>query len=118
MFRKTKKQIEDLSRKVKALDKDNYKLFSHIRELERDISNLREYRELDRRVLYCHDCQRYPATDELAIMDASVAAVIEYAQKRAMEESDGDIEKYFIAFDYHCKDIAKHIYERTEGSNP
>ena len=50
--------------------------------------------------------------------DASVAVVIEYAQKRAMEESDGDIKKYFIAFDYHCKDITKRIYERTEGSNP
>ena len=53
--------------------------------------------------------------------DASVAAVIEYAQKRAMEESEGDVDKYFAAFDYHCKDIAKRIYERTlesKGSNP
>ena len=42
-------------------------------------------------------------------MEASVAAVIEYAHKRAMEEYDGDIENYFIAFDYHCKDIVKRI---------
>ena len=42
-------------------------------------------------------------------MEASVAAVIEYAHKRAMEECDGDIENYFIAFDYHCKDIVKRI---------
>lgn len=42
-------------------------------------------------------------------MDASVAAVIEYAHKRAMEESEGDVDKYFVAFDYHCKDIVKRI---------
>lgn len=42
-------------------------------------------------------------------MDASVAAVLKYAHKRAMEEYDGDIENYFIAFDYHCKDIVKRI---------
>jgi len=42
-------------------------------------------------------------------MDASVAAVIEYANKRAMEEYDGNIENYFIAFDYHGKDIVKRI---------
>ncbi|MFA5744382.1 MAG: hypothetical protein WC936_06230 [Candidatus Nanoarchaeia archaeon] len=46
-------------------------------------------------------------------MDDSITAIIKYAHKRAMEESDGDIEKYFIAFDYHCKDIVKRIYERT-----
>ena len=65
MFGKIKKQIEDLSRKVKALDKDNYNLFGHIHQLEGDISILKKYREQDRRVLYCHECQRYPATDEL-----------------------------------------------------
>ena len=42
-------------------------------------------------------------------MEASVAAVIEYANKRAMEEYDGNIENYFIAFDYHGKDIVKRI---------
>jgi Zn finger protein HypA/HybF involved in hydrogenase expression len=52
MFGKTKKQIEELSRRVRSLEKDNCTLFSHIHE--------------HRRVLYCHDCQRYPATDELS----------------------------------------------------
>jgi hypothetical protein len=65
MFGKTKKQIEDLSRMVRSLEKDNRTLFGHIHEHEWDISSLRKYREHDRRVLYCHDCQRYPATDEL-----------------------------------------------------
>jgi len=38
-----------------------------------------------------------------------VETIVEYAHKRAMEEYDGDIENYFIAFDYHCKDIVKRI---------
>ena len=47
-----------------------------------------------------------------AYMDASVAAALKYAHKKAMEESNGDIEKYFIAFDHHCKDIKKRIDEQ------
>ena len=38
-----------------------------------------------------------------------VETIVEYAHKRAMEESEGDVDKYFVAFDYHCKDIVKRI---------
>ena len=83
MFRKTKKQIEDLSRRVKSLEKDN-------RTLKWDISILREYREHDRRVVYCHDCQRYPATDELT---TAFCKVCEDASFRLKLKVESDVPK-------------------------
>ena len=47
-----------------------------------------------------------------AYMNASIEAQLKYAHKKAMEESEGDIEKYFIAFDYHYKDLVKRIDEQ------
>jgi hypothetical protein len=38
-----------------------------------------------------------------------VETIVEYAHKKAKEESEGDVDKYFVAFDYHCKDIVKRI---------
>jgi hypothetical protein len=67
---------------------------------------------------YQYQVSLYEQNLEVKIIDDSIEYQIMYARKKAIEESDGDIEKYFIAFDYHCKDIAKRIYERTEGSNP
>ena len=87
MFRKTKKQIEDLSRRVRSLEKDNRTLFSHIHKLEWDISSLRTYREHDRRVLYCHDCQRYPATDELSTAVCKVCEDASFRLKLKVESN-------------------------------
>ena len=76
MFRKTKKQIEDLSRRVESLEKDNHTLYLHIRD--------------HRRVLYCHDCQRYPATDELS---TAVCKVCEDASFRLKLKVESDVPK-------------------------
>ena len=87
MFRKTKNQIEDISRRVKALEKDNCNLVSHIHQLEWDVSILRKYREHDRRVLYCHDCQRYPATDELSTAVCKVCEDASFRLKLKVESN-------------------------------
>lgn len=99
MFRKTKKQIEDLSRRVKALEKDNCNLVSHIHQLEWDISSLRTYREHDRRVVYCHDCQRYPATDELS---TAFCKVCEYASFRLKLKVESDVPRRPVLMTWTC----------------
>lgn len=42
-----------------------------------------------------------------------VETIFEYAHKKAKEESEGDVDKYFVAFDYHCKYILKLMAEQT-----
>ncbi|MDD3512356.1 MAG: hypothetical protein PHW97_10805 [Fermentimonas sp.] len=62
---------------------------------------------------YQYQVSLYEQNREVKIIDDSIEYQIMYARKKAIEESDGDVDKYFTAFDYHCKYITKHIYERT-----